>query len=310
VDDDRQLLKSLCAHLERAGHNCASETNGARAYKLLEEVTPDVILLDVMIPGMSGFEFCRRVRSHNQLYATPIIFMSSMSSEEEIQHALSQGADDFMPKPLRMDQVQQRVAGHVAHATHAELRDEATGLPGKKQVKIDLQRILTAKVPFSIMYVEMVNLAPFGRSTSEDLRLKALRHFSRALKKTGHGMNARLFRAGHMGAGYFVVVLDTPLSRPFCEELLATWTQYLPRFYSDLGLDKAFTAAMSGKPTGSGVPLLDLLICHTEHIEGRAESPADLLETLSNIRQRAVRGKSSGIFFDRRTETNGSSDMD
>lgn len=304
IDDDRELLRTLCRHLQSAGHNCATETNGARGYELLEKSPPDIVLLDVMMPGISGFEFCRRLRSHPKLYATPVIFMSSMCSEEEVQHALAQGGDDFICKPLRPEQVQMRIQGHLSHASEDGLRDETTGLPGKKQVKLDLQRILNAKVPFSIMYVEMVNLVSFGRSTSDALRLKALRHFARALKQSGHGLEATLFRAGHMGGGHFVVVLDAALARPFSEKLTEVWRQYVPRFYTDLGLEKALVNM--GKPTGSrqhpAPPILESLICVTEHDASRLITASEILETLSNIRQRAVQGQQSGIFYDRRTD--------
>lgn len=309
VDDDRTLVQALCTHLQRVGHRCVSETNGARGFKLLNDISPDLILLDVMIPGMSGFEFCRKVRTHKFFYATPIIFMSSMCSDEEIAHALAQGADDFLRKPLQMEVVQRRIGGFLDPQNIEDLRDASTGLPGKKQVRLDLQRILNAKIPFAIMYLEIVNIVPFGRTVGEPVRQKAIRHFSRALKKCGTESGAKLFRAGHMGGGHFVVVMDSPVAKDFCDHLRQAWAQHIPVLYAEVGLEKALAVSAKAAPNQAAVPVLDLLICHTEHDPAILKTPAEVLETLSNIRQRAASGQKSGIFFDRRSELSSAKDI-
>ena len=109
VDDSRIVRQTIAAQLSREGYDLSSAANGEEALKHLEVITPDVVLLDVMMPGIDGFELCRRIR-HNPLTASiPIIMVTAVDGVDNRLQAIKAGADDFIHKPYDGVELRARV---------------------------------------------------------------------------------------------------------------------------------------------------------------------------------------------------------
>lgn len=109
VDDmlsGRRVLERL---LSNQGYRIAVADNGLQAIEQASALMPDLILLDVRMPGIDGFEVCRRLRAHSQLSEVPIIFVTALGDRESRLHALEAGADDFIAKPIDRVELQARV---------------------------------------------------------------------------------------------------------------------------------------------------------------------------------------------------------
>ncbi len=111
VDDEfsgRQTLESV---LEGDGYNIEMAENGMQALEKVKIIQPDVILLDVMMPGMTGFEVCQRIRSDPQVAEIPIIVLTALDDRESLLNALKAGADDFITKPFDRYELRARLIG-------------------------------------------------------------------------------------------------------------------------------------------------------------------------------------------------------
>jgi len=111
VDDEfagRQTLQSV---LEGEGYELEMAENGFQAIEKAKRLLPDVILLDVMMPGMTGFEVCQRVRSDPQIAEIPIIILTALDDHESLLNALKAGADDFIAKPFDRYELRARLLG-------------------------------------------------------------------------------------------------------------------------------------------------------------------------------------------------------
>jgi len=97
VDDDRELLGLISFALRQAGYFVIEATDGVGALNAFEREQPDLVILDVNLPGLSGFEVCRRIREQA---ATPIMMLTVRSSEEDQVKGLDLGADDYLTKPF------------------------------------------------------------------------------------------------------------------------------------------------------------------------------------------------------------------
>lgn len=290
--------------LQALGHACRGETHGERALEVIERGGVDLLVLDVMIPGLSGFEVCRRVRSNPQNFAMPIVFISAMDSQEEIQHGLAQGADDFISKPFQIDQVMKRIENLLVISANTLLTDDVTELPTAKAIKHELQTSINDRKPFSLAYAELLKSAEFGRAVGNEERLRALRHFARGLGVAAREAGLERFSVGHLGGGHFLCILDAGKGEHFCREASRVWEKHLPRFYRELNLEQAFVqaraATRSARPPA--VPLLDAAFCTTSHEPGQVGSAQELLEVLSNMRKGAVENGGAGVYVDRRAE--------
>src|SRR6202167_5035834 len=113
VDDEAQITRVLRTALSAQGYDVRAANDPEEALHLFEEWSPDLIVTDLMMPGMSGVELCRRVRSKT---ATPIIVLSVRDQERSKVEALDAGADDYVTKPFSIQELLARVRAHLRRA--------------------------------------------------------------------------------------------------------------------------------------------------------------------------------------------------
>ncbi len=109
VDDDPSARETLVAILEGEGYDLQQAKDGIQALRMLEQLQPDVILLDVMMPRMDGFEVCRRIRATPQLAEVPIIMLTALDNRDSLLQGIESGADDFLSKPADRRELAARV---------------------------------------------------------------------------------------------------------------------------------------------------------------------------------------------------------
>ena len=111
IEDDTDINRLLCRILTKAGYEAIAAYSGTEAQLRLERETPDMIMLDLMLPGVDGFEICREVRSQKN---TPIIMVSAKKDDIDKIRGLGLGADDYMTKPFSPSELVARVKAHLA----------------------------------------------------------------------------------------------------------------------------------------------------------------------------------------------------
>ena len=130
VDDTPGNLSFLTDTLDQAGVTVLVATDGMSALALVDQITPDLILMDAMMPGIDGFETCRRLKQDKQLAHVPVIFMTGLSESWHVVKGLEVGGVDYVTKPIVVDELLARIRVHLAnarlaHGTRAAL--DATG---------------------------------------------------------------------------------------------------------------------------------------------------------------------------------------
>jgi DNA-binding response OmpR family regulator/DNA-binding CsgD family transcriptional regulator len=130
VDDTPDTLSFLTDALEQANITVLVATDGASAIKLLAHVTPDLILMDAVMPVMDGFETCRQIKADPALTHLPVIFMTGLSDTRHVVLGLEAGGVDYVAKPIVVDELFARIRVHLANAriaNRARLALDATG---------------------------------------------------------------------------------------------------------------------------------------------------------------------------------------
>ena len=115
VDDDREVREWLRETLGEAGFEVKLAANGLRLVSTLQVDRPDVILLDVMMSWIDGFELCRALKRNPEFCDIPVLFISGRSDQRDIEHGLSCGALDYFPKPIDSRRLVARLRELVVH---------------------------------------------------------------------------------------------------------------------------------------------------------------------------------------------------
>jgi DNA-binding NarL/FixJ family response regulator len=116
VDDTPETLGFLTDTLDGAGFTVLIATDGASALELVDQITPDLVLMDAVMPGLDGFETCRRLKNEKLLTHLPVIFMTGLSETEDVVRGLAAGGIDYVTKPIVIDELLARIRVHLVNA--------------------------------------------------------------------------------------------------------------------------------------------------------------------------------------------------
>lgn len=138
VDDIPENLSMLHDALDNAGYMVLVATNGESAIQRARQGVPNVILLDAMMPGMDGFEVCRRLKADYATQHIPVIFMTGLTETENVVNAFESGGTDYVTKPLKPIEVLARIASHTQRARATDRARIALDSFGQASVVITL----------------------------------------------------------------------------------------------------------------------------------------------------------------------------
>ncbi|MCI9864646.1 response regulator [Rhizobium skierniewicense] len=131
VDDSPDALGFLTDALEQSGFSVLIATSGQAALNIAERITPDIILLDAVMPSMDGFETCTRLKANAAVTQVPVIFMTGLTDTEHVVRALEAGGVDYLTKPINIDELRARIRVHLSNARSAQSARVALDAAGR-----------------------------------------------------------------------------------------------------------------------------------------------------------------------------------
>jgi len=231
IDDSPETLRLLTDALDNAGMTVMVALDGAAAMRIVDQITPDIILLDAVMPGMDGFETCRRLKRDGALSNVPVIFMTGLAETEHIVRGLEAGGVDYVTKPIVIEEMLARIRVHLANARLTQSARAALDVSGRYLLAVNRQ----GKVMWATPQAQKLLTDSLGAVGAEELVLpEQLRQWlDAAQKKTGAKATVsfpahpelQLHYMGKAGGNEFLLRLakDTSANLP-------------PEFTSELGL--------------------------------------------------------------------------
>src|SRR5271169_3156909 len=139
VDDSPETLRLLTDALDSAGMTVMVALDGAAAMRIVDQITPDVILLDAVMPGMDGFETCRRLKRYAGMNNVPVIFMTGLAESQHIVSGLEAGGVDYVTKPIVIEEMLARIRVHLANARLTQSARAALDVSGRYLLAVNGQ---------------------------------------------------------------------------------------------------------------------------------------------------------------------------
>jgi DNA-binding response OmpR family regulator/DNA-binding CsgD family transcriptional regulator len=161
VDDSRDEVAMLVDALEQAGITALAATHGDAALALLDRVMPHLVVMDAVMPGLTGFETCRRLKAQPSLAHVPVIFMTGLTDTAHVLEGLQAGGVDYVTKPVIMEELIARIRVHLANARVALGARRALDVTGRHLMALDGGGRLQWATP-QAQAVLSLGLAPAG----------------------------------------------------------------------------------------------------------------------------------------------------
>ena len=167
VDDSPEALGFLTDALEQSGFSVLIATSGQAALSIVDKISPDLILLDAVMPGMDGFETCRRLKADAVVAQVPVIFMTGLTETEHVVHALDCGGVDYLTKPINIDELRARIRVHLSNARSAQSARVALDAAGRHLLAVRADGGIHWSTP------QATRLADSATGTAQGLELVA-----------------------------------------------------------------------------------------------------------------------------------------
>lgn len=161
VEDEKTIIDVLQAYFEKEGWTVFSSTNGADGLHLIKELKPDFIILDLMLPDISGEEICREVRKE---MTVPIIMLTAKTTEDDRIHGIEIGADDYIVKPFSPREVVARMKGIIRRIERPTISQELSFNERDFLIKISENEVLVSQEKISLTQIEFKLLLEMAKS--------------------------------------------------------------------------------------------------------------------------------------------------
>ncbi|WP_275199527.1 response regulator transcription factor [Bradyrhizobium sp. CSA207] len=230
VDDSPETLRLLTDALDGAGMTVMVALDGAAAMRIVDQITPDIVLLDAVMPGIDGFETCRRLKRDAGLANVPVIFMTGLAETEHIVRGLEAGGVDYVTKPIAIEEMLARIRVHLGNARLTQSARAALDVSGRFLFAVNRQGGILWATPQA---QKLLSDHP-GTHAGDDFRLPpSLLQWLEQARGNSKSQAAslpdnpqlRLYFMGQLGANEFLLRLSKE-----------SGTTLPPEFTSELGL--------------------------------------------------------------------------
>lgn len=206
--DTRQLVRDVLA---AAGHDVALAADGIEALRSVAAREPELLILDLNMPGLGGIEVCRRLKRNPFTAHIPVLVLTALGSVDYKIEGFEAGADDYLAKPFDPRELRVRVNALLRLVQREGDRNPTTGLPGGRAIEDELARRARQGVPFAVCYLDLDHFKPFCDTFGFTLADEVIRRTGRALRQALDGREAGADRGepdfvGHIGGDDFIVV--------------------------------------------------------------------------------------------------------
>jgi len=245
VDDEPTIVGLLEEHLQSEGYDTSHAYSGEEALQVLDSLTPDLVILDLMLPGMDGYEVCRLMQQSPRLNHIPVIMVTARSAVPNKVMGYQRGADDYVVKPFDPDELSVRVRAQLHHLYHDNV-DELSGLPGSQAVENALKsRTGDHTGSWAILYVDIANFTVYNESYSFLQGDEMIREAAYALEQAvkSHGKEDDFL--GHMGGDKFVVITDPSRTEGIASCASRLFNEARNSFYTPAEREQGFVATVN-----------------------------------------------------------------
>ena len=299
ADDDEDIIKLIELNLRLEDYQVLSALDGEEALEVARERKPHLVILDVMMPKMDGFEVCERLRVEPRTKNTSIIMLTAKSMSADKVVGLTAGADDYIIKPFDPVELVARVKSALRRAREMRDVNPLTELPGNVQVQEEVSKRVTAGRPFAVMYIDLDNFKAFNDyygflRGDEGIKLLG-RVVSDAIAQQDH-----MGFVGHVGGDDFIAVVDPQVAEDAAKHIVEEWDREIAKLYDPDDVERGYIEILDRKKQMHRFPITSVSIGIATNTRRPIVTHWEASEIASEMKSFAKRQPGSSYAVDRR----------
>jgi diguanylate cyclase (GGDEF)-like protein len=300
ADDDEDIVRFVEVNLRLEGFEVASAADGEEALRSSQDLVPDLVLLDVMMPLMDGFEVCQRLRASTRTKHIPIIMLTAKSLSADKVVGLTSGADDYIIKPFDPIELVARVKSALRRVREMRSVNPLTQLPGNVQVQEEVTKRVSAGVPFALMYVDIDNFKAFNDHYGFLRGDEAIKLLASCVDSAIKEYDASGGFVGHVGGDDFVILVDPSSGERVAESIIGSWDEQIVSLYDNEDVERGYIEVLDRRNERHRYPVTTVSIGIASNAQRPVATHWEASEIATEMKQFAKQDEESSYAADRR----------
>jgi diguanylate cyclase (GGDEF)-like protein len=289
VDDDRNLRKIISTNLELAGFLVESASDGQEALDVIEQAQPDIVLLDLMMPHMDGYDVARTIRKHpNPSVANvPIIILTAKGETDDKLRGFEAGADDYITKPFGPQELLARVRAKIRRVEVDSSLSPLTRLPGNLAIENELRRRIDTGEPFAVIYLDLDHFKAFNDVYGFTHGDEAIQMLARITVDVVRRRGTPGDFIGHIGGDDFIVVTQDDPAEEIAKEIIAGFDKNIRNLYSAKDLRAGYIETRDRRGALNRFPIMTLSMALVSNDRSSLTNYAQVGEAAAELKRYA-----------------------
>jgi PleD family two-component response regulator len=259
VEDDVDIGNMLKIYFSGMEYDVDVAVRGSEALEKTKQVLPHLIVLDIMLPDIDGYEVCRNLRTNMRTSHIPVIFLTQKDERSDKLQGLELGADDYITKPFDIEELKLRVQGAIRRSERESLTDPRSGLPSSRLIEDQLRRIIRVK-GWALLDARVNNFEPFkdvyGFVAGDDV----LRFTGMLLGEVVDELGTSSDFIGHAGGDNFIIITTDDKGAAIKARLKERFESEVLTHYNFMDRQQGFVQAPVADGTTTKVPFMTMSV--------------------------------------------------
>ena len=300
VDDDPDIARFVEVNLRSAGYDVDVASDGVEALEKAAALRPDLVLLDVMMPRIDGFEVAQRLRRDPRTAGTSIIMLTAKALSTDKVLGLTAGADDYMVKPFDPIELLARVKGTLRRAKEMRNLSPLTGLPGNIRIQEEIERMIHDEAPFAVLYVDLDNFKAYNDRNGFANGDRLIQATARVVQDATAEFAGPDAFVGHVGGDDFVAVVAPEVAEELARRIVETFDARIPEFYEPEDVERGYIEIEDRRGVLQRLPLAGVSVGVATTVTRRFEHYGEAVAVATEMKSFAKRESRSSYAVDRR----------
>ena len=301
ADDLPDLLQALKETLEQEGFVVTAVGDGQAALESIRALLPDIAVLDLKMPRMTGFDVCRALRDDPLLENMPVIILSASGTQDSKVTGLDLGADDFITKPVNVNELLARIRMILKRSRQGLDANPLTRLPGNRAIESRIERAVSDGSPLAVLYVDLNQFKAYNDAYGYEEGDRVLKGLARVLVDQLRGGSGAQF-VGHIGGDDFIVLSTPDKMEPLAQSICEAFDAIALSFYSAADRLRGRIVSLDRQGNTKEFPLLSVAIgiCHNR--DRKLAGLAQISHLGAELKKTAKTKAGSAYVVDRRKD--------
>ena len=300
ADDDPFIARLLEIELTAAGYEVRVANDGQQALGLAQDRSPDLVLADVMMPNMDGFELARRLRQDPRTAATSIIMLTARGLSADKLEGFAIGADDYIVKPFDTPELLARIRGVLRRAREMRAQSPLTGLPGNVRIEEEIEARVLRGAEFAILYADLDHFKAYNDHYGFMRGDQAIQLTARLVEEVSRGVSDGEVFVGHVGGDDFVVLTEPDFAERVAQALVDRFDEASSELYDDEDRAQGYVEVTNRRGEVQRHPLLSFSIGIASTAKRAFEHYAEAVAVATEMKTFAKATPGSSWALDRR----------